>query len=219
MAVQVAIPGMRRINHRVDQCCYAADVPVTGACTVDIPALPAANATGILNAQSIATAGSAVPVATFNPATMMGRYGRNLTVVGSGAATSNVTVSGYDYLGQAVKESFTLTGATPVVGKKMFYDVVSVAFGATAAVTINVGFGAVLGVPYKVLSTQIVGELISDVTPTAGALVAGVAAQTLTSGDPRGTYTPNLAPDGVRWYRFTCVVDRSNLHGSAHVIA
>jgi len=218
MAVQVATPGMRRINNRVEACCYAADVGVDGLTTVDIPAPVAALATGILNAQSIAAAGTSSPVVGFNPS-VMGRYGRNVTVVASGAATSNVTVYGYDYLGQAMKESFTLTGATPVVGKKMFADIVNVAYGLTAGTTINVGYGAVLGVPYKVLGTQITNELISDVTPTAGALVAGVTTQTLTSGDPRGTYTPNLAPDGVRSYRFSCAVDRSNLHGSAHVIA
>jgi len=218
MAVQVATPGMRRINNRVEACCYAADVGVDGLTTVDIPAPVAALATGILNAQSIAAAGTSSPVVGFNP-NVMGRYGRNVTVVASGAATSNVTVYGYDYLGQAMKESFTLTGATPVVGKKMFADIVNVAYGLTAGTTINVGYGAVLGVPYKVLGTQITNELISDVTPTAGALVAGVTTQTLTSGDPRGTYTPNLAPDGVRSYRFSCAVDRSNLHGSAHVIA
>jgi hypothetical protein len=210
---------MRRINHRVEACCYAADVMITGANTVDIPAMPAANATAILNAQSIAAPNvAAVPVATFTPS-MLGRYGRNLTVVASGAATSNVTVSGYDYLGQALKESFTLTGAAAVIGKKMFADVSAISFGNTAGTTINVGFGNVLGIPYKALGTQLLGELISDVTPTAGALVAGVSPQTLTSGDPRGTYTPNLAPDGTRWYRFSCVVDRSNLHGAAHVIA
>lgn len=218
MAVQVAIPGMRRINNRVEACCYAADVGVDGITTVDIPAPPAALATGILNAQSIAAAGTSVPVVGFSPSSL-GRYGRNVTVVASGAATSNVTVYGFDYLGQAVKESFTLTGATPVVGKKMFADIVSVTYGLTAGTTINVGYGAVLGVPYKVLGTAILSELTSDVTPTAGALVAGVSPQTLTSGDPRGTYTPNLVPDGVRSYRFTCVVDRNNLHGAAHVIA
>ena len=218
MAVQVAIPGMRRINNRVEACCYAADVGVDGLTTVDIPAPPAALATGILNAQSIAAAGTSSPVVGFSPS-VMGRYGRNVTVVASGAATSNVTVYGFDYLGQAMKESFTLTGATPVVGKKMFADIVSVAYGLTAGTTINVGYGAVLGVPYKVLGTQITNELTSDVTPTAGALVAGVSPQTLTSGDPRGTYTPNLAPDGVRSYRFSCAVDRNNLHGAAHVIA
>ena len=219
MAVQVAIPGMRRINNRVEACCYAADVPVTGGATVDIPAMPAANATAILNATSIASpATSANPVAGFSPS-IMGRYGRNVTVVASGTATSNVTVVGYDYLGQAMKEQVTLTSGTPVVGKKAFADIVRVDFANTAGITINVGTGNLLGVPYKVLSTEIIGELANDVKPTAGALVAGVTTQTLTSGDPRGTYAPNTVPNGTTAYRFTCIVDRSNLHGSAHVIA
>jgi hypothetical protein len=197
--------------------CYAADVGIDGLCTVDIPAPPAALATGIMNAQSIATAGTFGPVVGYNY-TNMGRWGRNITVVASGAATSNVTVYGYDYLGQAIKESFTLNGATPVIGKKMFFDVVNAACGLTAGTTINVGYGNVLGVPYKILSTQLIGELTADLVPTAGALVAGVSPQTLTSSDPRGTYTPNQVPDGVKWYRFTCIVDRSNLHGDRHVI-
>jgi hypothetical protein len=217
MAVQAAVPGTRRINYRVTEMSYAADVGTDGLCTVDIPAMPAALATGIMNAQSIAAAGTFGPVVGFNPASL-GRYGRNITVVASGAATSNVTVYGYDYLGQAVRESFTLNGTTPVVGKKMFADIVSATCGLTAGTTINLGYGAVLGIPYKALSTQLIGELISDAVPTAGALVVGATAQTLTSNDPRGTYTPNLAPDGTRYYRFTCIVDRSNLHGSAHVI-
>lgn len=219
MAVQVATPGMRRVNYRVPDLSFAADVGVDGITTVDIPALPAASATAVLSAQSIATAGSAGPAASFNPATMMGRYGRNLTVVASGAATSNVTVTGADYLGQIMKESFTLNGSTPVVGKKIFYDVTSVAFGATAATTINIGTGVKLGIPYKALGTGLLSELTSDATPAAGTLVAGVAAQTLTSDDPRGSYAPASAPDGARYYRFTHVVDRSNLHGAAHVIA
>ena len=149
----------------------------------------------------------------------MGRYGRNVTVVASGAATSNVTIVGYDYLGQAVKESFTLNGTTPVVGKKMFADIVRADFGNTAGTTINVGFGNVLGLPYKALGTTMLSELTSDTTPTAGALVAGVSPQTLTSGDPRGTYTPNQVPDNVKYYRLTYMADRSQLHGAAQVIA
>ena len=219
MAVQVAIPGMRRINNRVAECCYAADVGIDGLSTVDIPALAAASATAILNAQSIASpSSSANPVATFTT-TIMGRYGRNVTVVASGAATSNVTVNGYDYLGQPMKESFTLNGATPVVGKKAFADIVNVSFGNTAGTTINVGTGNLLGVPYKILGTAIYGELTNDLAPTAGAVVPGVTTQTLTSGDPRGTYAPNTVPNGTTYYRFTVTVDRNQLHGAAHVIA
>lgn len=221
MAVQVATPGMRRVNYRVPDLMFAADVGVGGFCTVDIPAMPAANATGIVNAASIATAGSVAPAASFNPATMMGRYGRTLTVALSGAGTPSIIITGYDYLGQALKETITAAGASAVAGKKAFYDITNIAFGAVAGTTLNVGFGAVLGVPYKVLSTALYGEMMNDAIATAGALVAGVATQSIAAGtgDPRGNYTPNTAPNGTNFYRFTCVVDRNNLHGSAHVLS
>jgi hypothetical protein len=215
MAVQVAVPGMRRINNRVADCSYAADVGVDGLTTVDIPACAAASGTALANAVVLAAAGNVVPTALQTDA-LMGRYGRNITIVGLAGATGNATLVGYDYLGQAVRETFALAGATPVVGKKMFKDVAYLA--APMASTYSIGVGVILGVPYKVLHTALSGELTSDITAAAGALVAGVPTQTLTSGDPRGAYTPAAAPDGARFYRFTCVVDRSNLHGSAHVI-
>jgi hypothetical protein len=215
MAVQVAIPGMRRINNRVADCSYAADVGVDGLTTVDIPACVAAGGSAIVNGQVLAAAGNVVPAVAMTDL-LMGRYGRNITVVGLAGAAGNATLVGYDYLGQAVKETFALAGATPVVGKKMFKDIAFLA--VPIASTYSIGVGLILGVPYKVLHTGLTGELTSDVTASAGALIAGVVTQSLTSGDPRGAYTPAAAPDGTRYYRFTCIVDRSNLHGSAHVV-
>jgi hypothetical protein len=212
MAVQVAIPGMRRVNHRVDQCMYAADVGVDGLTTVDIPSVAASTATALANGVVLAAAGNVTPTVAQTDF-VMGRYGRNVTVSGG---TGTGVVVGYDYLGQPVRESFALA-AGPIVGKKMFKDVAYLT--VPAAATISIGVGVILGVPYKVLHTTMSGELTSEVTAAAGALLAGVTTQTLTSGDPRGAYTPAAAPDGVRSYRFTCVVDRNNLHGSAHVIA
>lgn len=215
MAVQVAIPAMRRVNHRVADCCYAADVGTDGFTTVDIPACIAAGGAAIVSGQVLAAAGNVVPAIALTEA-IMGRYGRNITVVGLAGATGNATLVGYDYLGQAVRETFALAGATPVVGKKMIKDIAYLA--VPIASTYSIGVGAILGVPYKVLHTSLSGEMTSDVTAAAGALLAGVVTQTLTSGDPRGAYTPAAAPDGTRTYRFSCFVDRSNLHGSAHVI-
>jgi hypothetical protein len=213
MAVQVAIPGMRRINNRVDQCCYAADVGVDGLVTVDIPAPVAASANVLGNGIVLAAAGNVVPTAVQSEA-IMGRYGRNISVTaGAGGAG---TIVGYDYLGQAIRESVTLI-AGAVLSKKMFKDVAYVIVPAGG--TFSIGVGSVLGLPYKALGTQLINELTSQVTPTAGALVPGVDAQTLVSGDPRGTYTPNQIPDGVKSYRFSMAADRNNLHGNAHVIA
>jgi hypothetical protein len=187
-------------------------VSVDGHTTVDIPACVTAGAGVLANGVVLAAAGNVVPAVAQTDA-IMGRYGRSISVT-STAGGAGVIV-GYDYLGQAIKENVTLI-AGAVVSKKMFKDVSYVS--SAVAATISIGVGVILGVPYKVLHTAMYGELTSDVAATAGALLAGVTTQSLTSGDPRGAYTPNAAPDGVRTYRFTCVVDRSNLHGSAHVI-
>lgn len=213
MAVQVAVPSMRRVNHRVADMCYAADVGIDGLTTVDIPACVAAGAAVLANGVVMAAAGNVAP-AVAQTDYIMGRYGRNITVT-AGAGGAGV-IYGYDYLGQAIKENVTLI-AGAVVGKKMFKDVAYVSVPAGG--TFSIGVGSILGVPYKVLHTSLLGELTSDVPAAAGALLAGVVTQSLTSGDPRGAYTPAAAPDGVRWYRFSCYVDRSNLHGSAHVVA
>jgi hypothetical protein len=212
MAVQVAVPSMRRVNHRVADCCYAADVGTDGITTVDIPAVATAGAGVLVNGQVLAAAGNVIP-AVVQTDFLMGRYGRSISVTaGAGGAG---TIVGYDYLGQAIRESVTLI-AGAVVSKKMFKDVAYVIVPAGG--TFSIGVGVILGVPYKVLHTALSGEMTSDVTAAAGALLAGVVTQALGSGDPRGAYTPAAAPDGVRTYRFSCFVDRSNLHGSAHVI-
>jgi|KBSMisStandDraft_5_1062788.scaffolds.fasta_scaffold00843_5 hypothetical protein len=214
MAVQVAVPSFRRVNYRVADMCYAADVGVDGITTVDIPACVAAGAGVIVNGQVLAAGGNVVPAVALTDL-IMGRYGRNVTVVGIAGAAGNATLVGFDYLGQPIRETFVLAGATPVVGKKMFKDIAYLS--VPGASTYSIGVGVILGVPYKVLHTAMSGEMTSDVTAAAGALVAGVVTQSLTSGDPRGAYTPAAAPDGTRTYRFSCFVDRSNLHGSAHV--
>jgi hypothetical protein len=211
MAVIPAVPSTRRVNFRVEACCYAADVGSDGITTVDIPACVAAGAGVITNGQVLAGAGNVTPSVAMNDF-IMGRYGRNISVT-AGAGGAGV-IYGYDYLGQAIKESVTLI-AGAVLSKKMFKDIAYVSVPAGG--TFSIGVGSVLGVPYKVLHTSLNGEMTSDVTAAAGALVAGVVTQSLSSGDPRGTYTPASAPDGARWYRFACYVDRSNLHGSAHV--
>lgn len=231
MAVQHAFPGMRRINHYVPSLSYAKDVDTEGMTTVDIDVAPiTADDDGILATQSINAAGNtSVFASTYDQnnrsiptrQAIMSKYGRNVTVVADSTATSTVTITGYDYLGQRIVEVLTLNSGTPVVGQKCFYEIDNIAWAGTASRTINVGWGNRLGVPYKLLSTQILGELVSDATPTAGALTAGVTAQTTTSSDPRGYYTPQASyvPNGSRKYRFTAFVDRSNLHGSAHVTA
>lgn len=190
-------------------------------------ALIAAVAAGILSATSIATA---VDTSTFDTTftqseAQMGRYGRTLTVVASGAATSNVTVYGRDYLGQRMRESFTLNGTTPVVGKKAFRNVDRITAGVTAATTINVGYGTGFGLPY--VTERVAAEYIDQVSGTVGTLTAPIFTdpQTATTGDPRGTYVPNTAPNGSRVIEldlhFSDYVNASNnggMHGIQHFV-
>ena len=76
-------------------------------------------------------------------------YGRCLTVVGSAGSNHVVTVIGKDYLGQGMREQFTLSGTSIQYGLKAFkfVDKVSVAAGA-AGDTMDVGWSDVLGLPY-----------------------------------------------------------------------
>lgn len=217
------------VNEYVPNMSYAADIDINGHIPIDLsPLVPmlAASATGILNAQSIA---AAVDTSTFVTAfannqnvseAYMGRFGRNVTVVASGAATSNVTVYGTDYLGQPMAESFTLNGTTPVVGKKAFRRITRITAGITAGTTINVGYGNVLGLPYAYIGEGV--SYTDDVLNSSqGTFVARVASQTLTSDDPRGTWTPAAGnvPDGTRRHKIKYQTLKGNLYGARHVQA
>lgn len=183
----------RRYNAYVPACAYSAEVIHGAPYQVDFLTPIAAVAAGILSATSIA---AAVDTTTFVTDTADAPFGRNITVVASGAATSNVTVYGKDYLGQPMTESFTLNGATPVVGRKAFKWVDRITAGITAGTTINVGFGARLGLPYRM------SQVLSEVGNGSGAAVGTLTApdltdpQTSTTLDPRGLYTPTTALNG-----------------------
>lgn len=203
------------VNLRVANMEYAADVNLNGPVEIDLGAPAAADADGLVDGQSIAAAGE-VSVAASTEA-IAGKFGRNVTVVASGAATSLVTVHGYDYLGQPMSENYTLNGATPVVGKKAFRHVSSVEYAATAATTIDVGFGAILGLPYKMIGDAI--DYTDKVrSGTQGTYVVGADTQTATSNDPRGTFAPHstVVPNGARRYMVSYRPDRENLHGEEH---
>lgn len=193
MTQRVASFRNRRYNSYVPACGYAADVIHGAAYTVDFLTPIAAAAAGILNGTSIATA---VDTNTFVSDTADAPFGRNVTVVASGAATSNVTVYGKDYLGQPVAESFTLNGAAAVAGKKAFKWIDRITAGITAGTTINVGFGGVLGLPYRM--SNVIEETANGAEAAVGTFVAGVLTdpQTTTTGDPRGTYAPTTALNG-----------------------
>jgi hypothetical protein len=122
------------------------------------------------------------------------------TTHGSSIVAMTVTVTGTDVYGEALVETVevaaTGTSATDS-GLKAFKTVTSIAITAAAnaeANTINIGFGDVLGLPYRIDAGKVM-QWIENNLPHVGTLGTFVAADattaTATTGDVRGTYDPN----------------------------
>jgi hypothetical protein len=203
---------------------FAADVNLVGSTRISFGAPAVADPDGLLDGQSIATASN---TGTFLASgTADAPFGRNVTVVASGAATSTVTVTGYDYLGQPMTEVLTLNGASAVVGGKCFGRITNIAWGATGGTTIDVGWGSGLGLPYRAL--RVLGEETDDAPVSSGTLVAGALTdpQTATAADPRGRYTPTTTMNGTRvvtasfmFSNYRNADNNGGLHGIAHYSA
>ncbi len=200
---------------------YAADCYLEGKLLVDLgskfPPL-ALSAAGILSAQSIASATNTSTFLVAFTEAQMGKFGRCLSYVASGASTSVVTVTGSDYLGQPMVEQVTLNGTTPVSGTKAFRRISNIAWTATGGTTMNVGWRDCFGIPYASVGDAV--DYTDGVrSAVQGTHVVRVVTQTVTSGDPRGTFVPNSAANGFRVYSMTYEPFRTNLYGSRHVVA
>jgi hypothetical protein len=221
MAVPTYFP--RRINQYVPAMQYSADVNYNGETRVNFGAPAAANATAVATGVSINTAGQS-DLSAVNQ--LADPFGRNITVVASGAASGTFTVNGWDYLGQPVAEQFTLNGSTPVVGNKCFKAFNYAAFQAAAGVTVNIGTGVKLGLPFKALRCAY--EIANGVAAAAGTLQAPslIDPATLTTSDPRGAYTPTTTLNGANIisgiFNMANDVNTTNhggLHGLQHAAA
>jgi len=124
-------------------------------------------------------------------------------VSGTGTLTNrNVTISGYDYYGQAMSEVIA-TGtvqSTTVKGKKAFYQIASATISGALGATIAMGTTDILGLPVRVFNVAYIASVKSNSTlaQDAGTFVAAdTATATTTTGDVRGTYVPATASDGT----------------------
>lgn len=191
--------------------------------TAEFGAPVALDADGILNDQSVEAATTVTTFAAAYSSDNMGPWGRNVTIVASGAATSTVSIVGRDYLQQPVKETLTLNGTNTVQGVKAFKYIDSVVvLTTTSSTTVDIGWGNRLGLPLKGLS--MVAELKNDaVAANAGTFVAGLldaTTSTATTADPRGYYLPaTVLPDGSNTFQIIYVADVGNLHGNAQYYA
>jgi hypothetical protein len=121
-----------------------------------------------------------------------------------GVAPVTVTVSGFDYYGQAMSEAITSSAAvsTAVTGLKAFYLVTSVSVSGATGTALTVGTADVFGCPVRFFDKSYViryGWNNGTTDDTSGTLtVADTATATTITGDVRGTFAPSSAADGIK---------------------
>jgi hypothetical protein len=164
---------------------------ITGYTNPTTYALTAVTAT---SATLTTTAGAAVVTTAGTPT------GLTYTL---GASPVVLTVSGFDYYGQAMSEAITSSAAvsTTVAGKKAFYQISTVAIAGATGTAVTFGTTQLLGLPVRVTD----GGYICHVgwnnafAIDGGSLVAAATVPaTTTTGDVRGTFSPSSAPDGIK---------------------
>lgn len=136
----------------------------------------ASDTDGVHASVSLTASAQAVTTGIANPAVP-----RNITVTGSAAGIAgNVTVTGTNYAGNAITETIALSGASTVAGTKAFKTVVSIAFPAktnTSGDAVTVGFGSVLGLPFKLAhNTAIAAYLDNTKESTAPTVTTSASA-------------------------------------------
>jgi len=119
-----------------------------------------------------------------------------------GVAPVTVTVSGYDYYGQAMTEAITSSAAvsTAVNGKKAFYQVSSITVSAATGTALTVGTTDIIGLPVRVVDAGYLvglGWANASTRATGTFVQADTATATSTTGDVRGTFVPSSSTNGV----------------------
>lgn len=173
-------------------------VPLTPIVQVDLGAPDTADADGIATSQTPAAGGEQALSLTADPVTL--DVPRNVTVTSAGDETGRTfTVTGTDEYGEDMTEDITGANAGVASGAKAFKTVSSVTVDANTAGAVTVGFGDVLGLPYRIGGEYDLLAFYADATEELGSstVVAGDdTAATATTGDVRGTVDPNTAADG-----------------------
>lgn len=218
-----------RINRYVPGAQYAANVNDVGITKINFGAtLSASNTTAIAgNVTANLTAGNFTLTNT-SGVTTDAPFGRIATITASNVSTTgyNATLLGYDYLGQAVLEVLPTTGNSTVNGTKAFQTVTSAnyALGTGNNVTLSLGWGTKLGLPYKAL--KVLSENVNMAAGTVGTLTGpNLTTQNSTTSDPRGVYAPNATPNAATLIEITMLCDAGvnstnstlgGLYGLAH---
>ena len=131
------------------------------------------------------------------------------------AAWTNIavlTVTGLDEFGVVVRESSA--SGTTFAGRKAFSRITSVTVSANVT-GLTVGTSAILGLPvFLPNGTEIIREIQDDAVAVAGTINAGdTTTPSATTGDVRGTYAPNSAPNGTLRFSLIAMLRNPEFRG------
>jgi hypothetical protein len=116
-------------------------------------------------------------------------------IVAAWTNTAIITITGTDKYGRTQTE--VSASGTSHTGKKAFKTITKITVSADVT-GLTAGSGSVLGLNYRgMLNGFICARFGADAAET-GTYLSGVAAQTTSSGDPRGTYAPSGTLDGSK---------------------
>lgn len=110
------------------------------------------------------------------------KFGEVVSLTGGASDSRTVDVIGEDYLGNPMKETFTLNNATAVSGKKAFKKIFKVV--ASAAGAVKMSTTGKIGMPYQ--TSALIKVTKNGVVDNTAALTAFAQTQSATSADPRG---------------------------------
>jgi len=194
-----------------------AGVPVNIMTKIDLGAPKLAVAAGIVkgatgateapNANTITITADTYPASPLDQTALLGTttvngqtvmpldVPRNVTAaINTAVGNITVLVTGYDQYKAPMTESLAIAAAgTAVVGLKAFKYIRSIALTSDAddsAKVINVGFGSLLGLPYKLAEKSDLLSMFFDGAldvPSAIAIAVTTDPATTVTGDPRGT--------------------------------
>lgn len=181
---------------------------------VDLGTPLALQAAGLRAAAAVGGAGALVLIQTFLDVP------RNLTFLSAGNDTGiTFTITGKDTYGMTMSEVVTGANAGTAAGKKAFATGIAVVASGAAAGNVSIGWGNVLGIPVFIPgAVVIVKESQDGAVAVAGTLVAGDQAfPSTTTGDVRGTYVPNAAPDASKAYALICALPDPRYLGATQI--
>lgn len=194
------------------------EIPGVGECpvvTIPLGAPDTADVDGIFEATSQAAGSITLGGALASGGVVTFDVPRNIVVDSGGADTSAITFTGTDVYGNTLTETITLNGTTAVAGNKAFKTITAATNAATISNGAFAGPGSKLGLPVALPAAGcVIAELEDGAAATAGTIVAAdvtAGGATATTGDVRGTYTPNSTPDGDKYFTLIAVLPEITL--------